>query len=868
VIRISRRSDGKLSIDDLLKPVPATGQAPSALRLHGLKIHTGTLIWHDAAVDTAKELSFTLSGLDLAIDRLTPGKRSTFKLAATLTKGAAGTISSAGSVRLPKEGDGFSTAVVNASLKLSRLEYWHFWPYFGHLLPFPAPGGSTSLDLQLKGAWENLTARGDIRLHQSKLLWPAVFHYPVAPEQAQLVFELKRTPDMLDLPKLNLSLDGFSFRSSLKLTDLQSKDPLIKAQGATDIFDYTRTRTYIPFGIIEDNVADYIKNRIKAGQFKLNSGTLDARLSQLKNFGKGNNAATLYINGTAKDAVISYGPQVPSFNRISTTLELKGRNFTLPDAKAYFGDSPFTLNGAITEYATEGVPCSYPFTMDITPKPSEVAWLARFVQLDKLAFGGNSTLRLTGAGPIDAYHLSGAWQLEQAWYELPQAIRKPAGMANSLSFSAILSNQETKLTALSYALPPMQLSASALFRHANAEPHLSFELQSNTFTFGPKLPVLPQWQQYQPQGMVQLHLFGSGNPEDFSTMQYNGTVQLSNASFRPLKNLEPVRAVNGIITFKGSSVQTSRIAVQYGSTPIVMRGRIVNLARPEAELFISSPKLNLKDFGLAGSDVPPLGQFSTHLTFSDQTLHIRALTAHLDKSVINATGSYKNEPAPLLLLNIAAPRLDIEELLPLLAPTQPAGKQAPPLQLAGRITAENGSYRSITFSKLAANFQNEGGVLQLHSLEAAIFNGKLTASGQVVRRQGQPTDWSMNLQLQRARSGDLFAALDLNREIRGRLNLSGSLKAKGETVAEVKQTIYGELNLEIERGVLRRFNSLSKVFSILNLSQLLTFRLPDMATNGMPFNRISANITLKDGILTTRNFSSKVTPCISPWWAA
>jgi len=64
---------------------------------------------------------------------------------------------------------------------------------------------------------------------------------------------------MLDLPKLNLSLDGFSFRSSLKLTDLQSKDPFIKAQGATDIFDYTRTRTYIPFGIIEDNVADYIK---------------------------------------------------------------------------------------------------------------------------------------------------------------------------------------------------------------------------------------------------------------------------------------------------------------------------------------------------------------------------------------------------------------------------------------------------------------------------------------------------------------------------------------------------------------------------------------------------------------------------------
>ncbi len=858
VIRLLRNREGKLSIDDLLKPLPTTDQAPSDLRLHGLKIRNGTVIWRDAAVDTSRELPFSLSGLDLAIDRLASGKKSTFKLATTLTEGASGTVRSEGSIRFPKAGAGLSTVAVNASIKLSRLEYWRFWPYFGHLLPFPAPGGSTSLDLHLKGSWENLTAKGDVRLHQPKLLWPAVFPYSVAPEQAQLVFELKRTPDALDMPKLNLNLDGFAFRGSLKLSELQTKDPLLKAKGISDQFDYTRTRTYIPFGIIEDDVADFIRNKIKAGKFKLNTGALDARFSQLLKFGVGNNANTLYINGTAEDAVISYGPKVPSFNRISTTLELKGRDFNLPNARAYFGDSPFTLNGSITEYSTDGVPCTYPFTMDITPKPAEVAWLARFVQLDKLSFGGNSSLRLTGAGLIKAYQLSGAWQLEQAWYELPQAIKKPAGMANSLSFSSILSKQETKLTALSYSLPPMQLSASALFRHGDTDPHLSFEVQSNTFNLGPKLPVLTQWQQYQPQGMVQLHLFGSGNPEDFSAMQYNGTVRLTNATFRPLENFDPIRAVNGTVTFKGSSVQTSRIAIQYGSTPLTMRGRIANLANPEAELLISSPRLNLKDFGLAGPDIPLVRQFSTHLTFSERTLHIRALTAHLDKSLINATGSYTAEPTPSLLLNIAAPRLYVEELLPLLAPAQPdapsSRKQASPLHLAGRITAENGSYGGITFNKLAANIQNEAGILQLHSLEAAVFDGKLTANGQLVRRLNRPTDWSLNLLLERVKSGDLFAALDLNREIRGRMNVSGSLKAKGESLAEIKQSVYGELNLGIERGVLRRFNSLSKVFSILNLSQLLTFRLPDMATDGMPFNRISANIALKDGILTTKNF--------------
>lgn len=858
VIRLSRTKEGKLSIDDLLKPAPTADQKPSPLRVRGLKIHKGTVVWRDAAVDAFRGLPLTLSDLDLAIDRLTPGKKSNFKLAATMTGGASGTIRSEGSIRLPKAGAGLSTAAVNASVKLSRLEYWHFWPYFGHLLPFPAPSGSTSLNLHLKGSWENLAAKGDVVLHKPRLIWPSVFPYPVAPEQAQLVFELKRTPDLLDLPKLNLTLDGFAFRGSLKLTDLLSKDPLLKAKGVSDLFDYTRTRSYIPFGIIEDDVADFIRNKIKAGQFKLNTGTLDARFSQLLKFGVGNNANTLYINGTAKDAVISYGPKAPSFNRINSTLELKGRDFNLPDAQAYFGDSPFKLNGTITEYSTDGVPCAYPFTMDITPKPAEVAWLARFVQLDKLSFGGNSTLRLTGAGLIKSYQLSGAWQLDQARYELPQAISKPAGMANSLSFSSILSKQETKITALSYSLPPMQLSASALFRHGDSDPHLSFELQSNTFTLGPKLPLLTQWQKYQPQGMVQLHLSGSGNPEDFSAMQYNGTVRLANASFRPLENFDPVRSVNGTVTFKGSSVQTSRIAIQYGNTPLTMRGRIANLAAPEAELLISSPRLNLKDFGLAGPGIPLVRQFSTHLTFSDKTLHVRALTGHLDKSLINATGSYTSEPKPLLLLNIAAPRLDIEELLPLLAPAQPDApssvKQMSPLQIAGRITAENGSYRGITFNKLAANIQNEGGILQLHSLEAAVFDGTFTANGQLVRRLGRPTDWALNLMLKRVKSGDLFAALDLNREIRGRMNVSGSLKAKGETLSEIKQSAYGDLKLEIERGVLRRFNSLSKVFSILNLSQLLTFRLPDMATDGMPFNRISANVSLKDGILNTRNF--------------
>jgi hypothetical protein len=51
--------------------------------------------------------------------------------------------------------------------------------------------------------------------------------------------------------------------------------------------------------------------------------------------------------------------------------------------------------------------------------------------------------------------------------------------------------------------------------------------------------------------------------------------------------------------------------------------------------------------------------------------------------------------------------------------------------------------------------------------------------------------------------------------------------------------------------MLRQFSWLSKVFSILNVSQLFSFKLPDMVSDGMPYNRIEGNLAIKDGVVST-----------------
>jgi uncharacterized protein YhdP len=93
--------------------------------------------------------------------------------------------------------------------------------------------------------------------------------------------------------------------------------------------------------------------------------------------------------------------------------------------------------------------------------------------------------------------------------------------------------------------------------------------------------------------------------------------------------------------------------------------------------------------------------------------------------------------------------------------------------------------------------------------------------------------------------------------ITGALTAQGDLTAKGQNAEELKKTLLGNVRVQMEEGTLKNFAALSKVFSILNVSQLLKFQLPDMASGGMPYDRITATLSFKDGIMSTRDFFVK-----------
>lgn len=61
--------------------------------------------------------------------------------------------------------------------------------------------------------------------------------------------------------------------------------------------------------------------------------------------------------------------------------------------------------------------------------------------------------------------------------------------------------------------------------------------------------------------------------------------------------------------------------------------------------------------------------------------------------------------------------------------------------------------------------------------------------------------------------------------------------------------------MHLEKGVIKKYGFITKVLSILNVSQLFDFRLPDLVSRGMPYDRIDGTYTFNNGKVSTRDLS-------------
>jgi uncharacterized protein YhdP len=573
--------------------------------------------------------------------------------------------------------------------------------------------------------------------------------------------------------------------------------------------------------------------------------------------GQGENYNVLAIRGTVEKGLITYGPDVPTFNTIKGDLEMKGKDFLLHRMTANFGGSPFTLEGKIADYPLD-TPSSYPFEMMMTPRQAEIAWLFGRVAGNKLSYSGESKLHLTGEGSTNGYNLSGDWNLTPAAYSYPDRVAKPVGRLNLLSFKGSVNKQEARLSSLQYNLSPMILAISADYRFTG-KGQLALNIKSNQFHVGEVASLLPAIGKYQPSGRVQGAIRGESPTGTSADLRWGGNISFSGFSFKPSEQVKPISDMTGNIIFNGTSLETSQLTAKLGNSIIYCKGSMVGFKNPTLNLAFSAPLLDMADLGLhTPHKEVKASRIQGNIALRDNNLQIRSLSGQIGNSSASIKGNVTDINTPKIDISVTSTSMELEDLL-LLTELEIQGKKESPhngLSLKATIKAETGSYKDIDFEKLSTTIMLENRILYLQPLELTALGGHVTGKARLdLGSTVSPPRYQISYNLDKVSAESLTQAFGIKKQaVSGIVSLQGELTAKGNSGIELKKSALGSVKLRSEKGSIKKFALFSKIFSILNVSQLFKLQLPDMVSGGMPYNSITATFSIQDGIASSQDF--------------
>jgi hypothetical protein len=172
---------------------------------------------------------------------------------------------------------------------------------------------------------------------------------------------------------------------------------------------------------------------------------------------------------------------------------------------------------------------------------------------------------------------------------------------------------------------------------------------------------------------------------------------------------------------------------------------------------------------------------------------------------------------------------------------------------------DKGNYRNLHYQGLKGEMKTIDGTLFIRSFQFKSDGGDFWGEGWI-----RPTEDGLRFEIKprissmesKAFIRTLFGKGEEERVIiTGRVHVDKvTLSGEGEDLQKIRKSLNGSLRFEIEKGMIERWKTLSRIFSILNVSQLFKGRLPDLKTKGLPYHSMMATLQIKDGIASTEDF--------------
>ncbi len=543
----------------------------------------------------------------------------------------------------------------------------------------------------------------------------------------------------------------------------------------------------------------------------------------------------------------------------SLPFNLANNHWQINNGRGQLGSFSLALNGT-GEYTKDGIILtSLDFNGDA---PSNV--LLEEWQIPQASLSTNGNVSLSGhlEGPLDQLNLDLQADLSQLSISHPAGLTLAPEPEDKLTLHATLSPQKISLDhgSLKWSVAKGHISGTYL-KEAPDSLAIDALLTINDLTvLAEALPFLKRLQLY---GQADLSIRQSGLPKKNLPEMI---LTLRDAGLHATRHIADLSQINGRIQLTTTGLAAENLRVHLGQSSLTVQARLEDFSNPRLLLDAKAASIHADDL-IFYSGKAILRDVSGHLEIDKDGLSFAPVDVRLDGGTEASVRGTISFHAPFdVQLDITSEFIRVSEVIGLWTDRSEASKKRsasirdrdeeikPNTMIKLNALVKKGDLYGMNFHDASAIIVPTRDRLSIRPLDFSVGEGFCNAQVLTDFSTDEPTLLRISGHAQDVDALEVYQEL-LNQKNIVRGKLRGDFYLNGEIGSNYLPSSYGNFNIQIHDGVLHQFPVLSKVFSLLNISQIFALQLPDMDVDGMPFGLLSANFQLDKGILRSEDLN-------------
>ncbi len=547
------------------------------------------------------------------------------------------------------------------------------------------------------------------------------------------------------------------------------------------------------------------------------------------------------IDGQIKVSEIVWkDPQPWSIDTIESEFNLRGSTLTLATAHIHTDLGSLRAGGRIDHLFTEPI-----LQLQASATPLTQSLLAELSLPDGWSAIGPAHLNIEINGTVDAPTFTLAANLDNSRIVLDSYYSKEAQQPARFEARGTLHQQDRiELDRFTIHLDPVDLAGKATIRPWDKEPGVT--LATENLDLARLASINRTFKRLQLVGKASAELF-------FNATRWHGDLVLTEGGAHLTALIGDLNGVSGSAKINNKGLTFRQLPAKLGTSQFIVNGNMQGWSDPLLKLEVAAESARAQDLVFSNPELS-LRNLRGRLEIDQHGISFDPVTVTLEESTqASVFGSVKNFSQPQTNLVIHGERANVLDIINLFRdPTRPSQQHTSDEDLQEpiiiHITAREGTLSGMKFSNARTTLIDHKGVLTIYPLTFESGEGWARAKVEYNRHdRAAPLKISGHLNGVSASTvhHDLFDRPGL---IRG--PMTGDFYLEGDPGSGTFwKHASGGAYFQIHQGTLRKFRGLAQIFSLLNVSQIFTGRLPDMDREGMPFNLMEGSLLVRNGLV-------------------